>query len=157
MKNNTVMIKLRQTLSLTDSDIARIFELGDYSVTPDMIAGFLVGFPTDAGYLKCPSRGLIAFLEGLIVDRRGPNPKKPKAGAVAETTIDNSDVFKKLRIAFDLHEEDIHALLMQSNIVLEKNDFSAIFRKKGHKHYKVCSDPVLDAFLKGLENSPGGK
>ena len=39
----------------------------------------------------------------------------------------------------------------KSFLVLEKNDFSAIFRKKGHKHYKNCSDPVLDAFLKGIE------
>jgi uncharacterized protein YehS (DUF1456 family) len=155
MKNNTVMIKLRQTLALTDSDIARIFELGGYTVTPEMIAGYMFGFPTDEGYIKCPSRALIAFLEGIIIDRRGPNPKKPKAGAVAETTIDNSDVFKKLRIAFDLHEDDIHAILLQSNIILEKNDFSAIFRKKGHKHYKVCSDPVLEAFFKGLAESIG--
>lgn len=150
MKNNTAMIKIQAALALTSSDIARAFELGDYTATPEMIAGFLVGYPTDEGYLKCPNRALIAFLEGLIVDRRGPNPKKPKAGAVAETTIDNSDIFKKLRIAMDLHEEDIQILLQKSNVILEKNDFSAIFRKKGHKHYKVCSDPVLDAFLKGI-------
>lgn len=120
-----------------------------------MVAGFLVGFPTDEGYIKCPNRALIAFLDGLIVEKRGPSPRKTRPGAVVDTTIDNSDVFKKLRIAFDLHEEDVHALLQQSNIILEKNDFSAIFRKKGHKHYKVCSDPVLEAFFKGLESSFG--
>ena len=153
MKNNTVMIKLRQTFALTDSDITRIFELGGYTVTPEMIAGFLVGFPTDEGYIKCPNRALIAFMDGFIVDRRGPNPKKPDPGAGADTTIDNSDVFKKLRIALDLHEIDIQNMLVKSNVVLEKNDFSAIFRKKGHKHYKTCSDPVLDAFFKGIELS----
>lgn len=155
MKNNTVMIKLRQTLALTDSDITRIFELGAYTVTPEMIAGYLIGFPTEEGYIKCPSRALIGFLEGLIVDRRGPNPKKPSADAVVDTTVDNNDVFKKLRIALDLHEIDIQNMLVKSNVVLEKNDFSGIFRKKGHKHYKSCSDAVLDAFFKGIELSRG--
>lgn len=153
MKNNTVMIKLRQTFALTDSDIARLFDLGGYSVTPEMIAGFLVGFPTDEGYIKCPNRALIGFLDGFIVDRRGPNPNKPKPGAATDTTIDNNDVFKKLRIALDLHEIDIQNMLVKSNVVLEKNDFSGIFRKKGHKHYKACSDAVLDAFFKGIELS----
>ena len=153
MKNNTVMIKLRQTFALTDSDITRIFELGAYTVTPEMIAGYLVGFPTDEGYIKCPNRALIGFLDGFIVDRRGPNPNTPTPGAAPDTTIDNNDVFKKLRIALDLHEIDIQNMLVKSNVVLEKNDFSGIFRKKGHKHYKACSDAVLDAFFKGIELS----
>jgi len=155
MKNNTAMIKIQAALGLTPSDIARAFERGDYSITAEMLAGYMMGFPTDEGYIKCPNRALIAFLDGLIVDRRGPNPKKPKPGAVTDTTIDNSDIFKKLRIALDLHEEDIQLLLQKSNVILEKNDFSAIFRKKGHKHYKTASDPVLDAFLKGIAESIG--
>lgn len=155
MKNNTAMIKIPAALGLTPSDIARAFELGGYAVTPEMLAGYQVGFPTDAGYIKCPNRALIAFLDGLIVDRRGPNPRKSGPGAVPDTTIDNSDIFKKLRIALDLHEEDIQLLLQKSNVILEKNDFSAIFRKKGHKHYKVASDPVLDAFLNGISESMG--
>ena len=150
MKNNTVMIKVRQAFGLTDSDIARIFELGGYSATPEMVAGFQVGFPTDEGYIKCPNRALIAFRDGVSVDRRGPRPGKSRQGE-ADTTVDNNDVLKKLRIALDLHEVDVQEMLLKSNVVLEKNDFSAIFRKKGHKHYKNCSDPVLDAFLKGIE------
>jgi uncharacterized protein YehS (DUF1456 family) len=155
MKNNTAMIKIQAALGLTPDDIARAFALGGYSVTLEMLAGYLVGFPTDEGYIKCPNRALIAFLDGLIVDRRGPRPGKPKDGAAPDTTIDNSDIFKKLRIALDLHEEDIQLLLQQSNVILEKNDFSAIFRKKGHKHYKVASDPVLEAFLNGIASSMG--
>lgn len=155
MKNNTAMIKIQAALGLTPTDIARAFALGGYTVTAEMLAGYMVGFPTEEGYLKCPNRALIAFLDGLIVDRRGPNPKKPNPGAVAETTIDNSDIFKKLRIALDLHEEDIQILLQKSNVILEKNDFSAIFRKKGHKHYKNASDPVLEAFLAGVSESIG--
>ncbi len=155
MKNNTAMIKIQAALGLTPTDIVRAFESGGYAVTPEMLAGYLVGFPTDEGYIKCPNRALIAFLDGLIVERRGPRPGKPKPGAVADTTIDNSDIFKKLRIALDLQEEDLQLLLRKSNVILEKNDFSAIFRKKGHKHYKVASDPVLDAFLDGVAESRG--
>ena len=123
---------------------------GKPTATPEMVAGFQVGFPTDEGYIKCPNRALIAFLDGVIVDRRGPRPGKSRQGE-ADTTVDNNDVLKKLRIALDLHEVDVQEMLLKSNVVLEKNDFSAIFRKKGHKHYKNCSDPVLDAFLKGIE------
>ncbi len=155
MKTNVVLKKIQMSLALTESDMGRIFEKGDYTVTPEMLGGFLVESPTEEGYLKCPNRAVLAFLEGLIIDRRGPNPKKSVAGTVPDTTLDNSDVFKKLRIALDLHEEDIQILLQHSDVYLEKNDFSAIFRKKGHKHYKVCSDPVLEAFLHGVELSRG--
>jgi uncharacterized protein YehS (DUF1456 family) len=156
MKNNTALPRIQAALALTDLDIARAFGLGGYSITPEMLVGYRIEDPLEPGYIKCPNRALIAFLDGLIVDRRGPNPNKPKPGAVVDTTIDNSDIFKKLRIALDLHEEDIQLLLQKSNVVLEKNDFSAIFRKKGHKHYKTASDPVLEAFLAGVAESMGG-
>ena len=73
MKNNTAMIKIQATLGLTPSDIARAFERGDYSITAEMLAGYMMGFPTDEGYIKCPNRALIAFLDGLETGIREGN------------------------------------------------------------------------------------
>jgi uncharacterized protein YehS (DUF1456 family) len=37
-----------------------------------------------------------------------------------------------------------------AGIKVSKSELSALFRKKGHKHYQLCGDQFLRNFLNGL-------
>ena len=59
-------------------------------------------------------------------------------------------ILKKLRIAFDLKQEDIEALMARSNFKVSSSEIGALFRKAGHDNYRPCGDQLLRNFLKGL-------
>ena len=53
-------------------------------------------------------------------------------------------------MAFELKEEDMHAILDAAEFPLSKPELSALFRKPGHHNYRPCGDQLLRKFLKGL-------
>ncbi|MCF6217399.1 MAG: DUF1456 family protein [Gammaproteobacteria bacterium] len=61
----------------------------------------------------------------------------------------NNEIIKKLRIALDLKEIDMIEIFEMSGYEIKKSELSGIFRKEGHKNYKVCSDLLLNHFLNG--------
>ncbi|RMO70957.1 hypothetical protein ALQ37_00642 [Pseudomonas syringae pv. aptata] len=64
--------------------------------------------------------------------------------------ITNNIVLKKLRVAFELKEDDMHAILKSVDFPVSKPELSALFRKVGHTNYRACGDQLLRNFLKGL-------
>lgn len=62
----------------------------------------------------------------------------------------NNIIMKKLRIALNLKEEDILEIFELAEFEMTKPQITAIFRKKGHKHYKECQDQMMKKFLAGL-------
>ena len=64
--------------------------------------------------------------------------------------MDNNDIFKKLRIAFNMKDTDIIETLKLSNFEISKSEINAIFRNKSHRNYKPCGDQLLRNFLDGL-------
>ena len=103
----------------------------------------------DEGFEACPDDLLSAFLNGLIIERRGPPPagKPPVADAAA---CSNNDVLKKLRIAFKLHEKDVVSVVNAAGMTLSKGELGALFRKAEHKPFRPAGDQVVRKFLKGL-------
>jgi uncharacterized protein YehS (DUF1456 family) len=152
MTNNSVLQKIQFALRLTPAHIVRIYKAVGFPMDDKKAIGYFIDVTRHEDYLACPNQAVAAFLEGLIIERRGVNEKNPGPPQITELALDNNDVFKKLRIALDLHTEDLEAILERSNtdIDIEKVDFSSIFRKKGHKHYKGCPDALLEAFLLGV-------
>ncbi len=61
----------------------------------------------------------------------------------------NNEILKKLRIALDLKELDMIEIFEFAEYEITKSELSGVFRKEGHKNYKVCSDELLTAFLDG--------
>jgi uncharacterized protein YehS (DUF1456 family) len=105
----------------------------------------------DDGFAEASVEELSAFLDGLIVHRRGKREQKPGEGPVAPIqATTNNIVLRKLRIAFDLKEQGMLDLLDAGGFRLSKPELSALFRKQGHKHYRECGDQVLRYFLDGL-------
>ncbi len=62
----------------------------------------------------------------------------------------NNDIFKKLRVAHKLREEDIVNILALVDFRVSKSELNAFFRREDHPKYKECGDQILRNFLNGL-------
>lgn len=92
---------------------------------------------------------LVLFLEGLIALYRGKKDGESFHLPDESVAASNNDVLKKLRIALNFHEKDVREALALSSVQLSKSDFSALFRKAGHPHFRPCSDALLMSFING--------
>jgi uncharacterized protein YehS (DUF1456 family) len=64
--------------------------------------------------------------------------------------MNNNEVFKKLRVALQLRDDQIVEILKLVNFRISKGELSAFFRKEDHPNYKECGDQILRNFLNGL-------
>lgn len=149
MNNNDVIRSLRQTLNLNPSHIAALFTLGNLQVDLETITNLLKE-PSETAFMVCPDNYLSCFLDGLITQRRGKSDKKPEASPNNSPVLNNNLILKKLRIAFDLKEDDLLELLSLAEYETSRSELGSIFRKPGNKHYRECSDEFLMGFLVGL-------
>ncbi len=62
----------------------------------------------------------------------------------------NNDIFKKLRVALSLNNNDIVHILSLVDFKISNSELGAIFRKEDHENYKLCGDQLLRNFLNGL-------
>jgi uncharacterized protein YehS (DUF1456 family) len=67
-----------------------------------------------------------------------------------ESRITNNLVLKKLRVAFELKDGDMHQVFADAGFPVSKPELSALFRQPGHSNYRACGDQMLRNFLKGL-------
>ena len=64
--------------------------------------------------------------------------------------LTNNDIFKKLRVAHKLRDEDIVDILKLVDFRISKSELGAFFRNENHPKYMDCGDQVLRNFLNGL-------
>ena len=64
--------------------------------------------------------------------------------------LTNNDVFKKLRVALKLRDDDIVKILELVDFRISKSELGAFFRSEDHPKYKNCGDQILRNFLNGL-------
>ena len=102
----------------------------------------------DEGYAECSDRVLAHFLDGLVFHFRGRNESLPPRPV--EKRITNNVVLKKLRVAFELKDVDMHQTFEDAGFPVSKPELSALFRQPGHKNFRACGDQMLRNFLKGL-------
>ncbi|MFA5555591.1 MAG: DUF1456 family protein [Flavobacteriaceae bacterium] len=62
----------------------------------------------------------------------------------------NNDIFKKLRVALQLRDEEIIEILQLVDFRISKSELGAFFRAEDHPNYKECGDQILRNFLNGL-------
>lgn len=149
MKNNDVLRSIRHVLNLSDTAIVDIFNLAQDRIDQATVANFLKE-EDEAGYVECSNNLMTLFLDGLISYRRGKSEQNPVQTKPVFPPLTNNIILKKLRIAFDLKEDDFIELMSLADYEISKNELSAIFRKPGHKHYRECNDEFLMGFLVGL-------
>ncbi|MCO7513595.1 DUF1456 family protein [Pseudomonas guariconensis] len=147
MNHNDVLRSLRYMLKVSDAQMAEIIGLTGLEVSAETVASYLKK-EEEPGYVRCPERVMAHFLDGLVIHRRGRDDSRPPQPI--EVPVSNNTILKKLRVAFELKEEDLHAVLKAANFPVSKPELSALFRKVGHDNYRPCGDQLLRNFLKGL-------
>ncbi len=63
----------------------------------------------------------------------------------------NNIIFRKIKIALDLKNEDVLNIMSLANLPISKHELSAFFRRVDHKHYRICKDQILRNFLAGVQ------
>ena len=149
MINNDVLRSIRYMLDLSDGRIVEICALADPAFVVDKadVPGWLRK-ENEEGFVACDDRTLAHFLDGLIVQMRGRDESQPLRPV--EKRITNNLVLKKLRVAFQLKDVDMHEIFQQAGFPVSKPELSALFRQPDHKNYRACGDQLLRNFLKGL-------
>lgn len=149
MINNDVLRSIRYMLDLSDGMIADTCALADPAFVVDKadVPGWLRK-EDEEGFVPCDDRTLAHFLDGLIVHFRGRDESQPVRPV--EKRITNNLVLKKLRVAFQLKDVDMHDVFNAAGFPVSKPELSALFRQPDHKNYRACGDQMLRNFLKGL-------
>ena len=149
MINNDVLRSIRYMLDLSDNKVIEIIRLADpaFAIEKEDVRAFLLR-EDDPGYLACSDRVMAHFLDGLVVHRRGRDESLPPRPV--EKRINNNVVLKKLRVAFQLTDVDMHKAFADAGFPVSKPELSALFRQPEHKNYRPCGDQLLRNFLKGL-------
>lgn len=62
----------------------------------------------------------------------------------------NNDIFKKLRVALQLRDDQIVEIMQLVDFRITKSELGAIFRAEDHENYMECGDQILRNFLNGL-------
>lgn len=147
MTNNDILRRIRFTFSFSDTKMMELFASADYKVTRAQICDWLKK-DDDETFLSLSDLQLATFLNGFINDRRG---KKEGEQPVPETQLNNNIIFRKLKIALNLKDEDILNILAKAGMRISKHELSAFFRSPAQSQYRVCNDQILRNFLQGMQ------
>ncbi len=147
MQNNDIFRRIRYALDLRDSKVVEIFGNVNKKVTEGQVRYWLLR-DDNTSFVKLSDLELSAFLNGLIVSRRGLKGDSPPE---AEELLTNNIIFKKLRIALELHADGILEMLILAGFTFSRHELSSLFRRPDHKNYRECSDQLLKKFLKGMQ------
>ncbi len=147
MKNNDILRRLRYAFDFTDSKMISLFRLGGEEVTREEVSDWLKK-EDDPAFKSLHDIKLAVFLNGLINDRRG---KKEGEQPKLEKELNNNIIFRKLKIALNLKEEDILAIFSLVGMNISKHEISAFFRSPEQHQYRLCKDQILRNFIQGLQ------
>ena len=151
MTNNDTLRRLRYALDINDAKVAETVALSGRPTTAEEAASWLKR-EDESGYAELSDALLCRFLDGLIIDKRGPHP----SGNAPEPLefLSNNEILKKLRIALELKEGDVLAVFKKAEFVVTKAELGSFFRKEGHRNYRKCPEQVLRKFIHGLSAKP---
>ena len=150
MTNNDFLRRLRYALNIKDNIMVQIFKKGNITVRREDVLDYLKK-DIDEGFKKLNNNGLIAFLDGLIIQKRG---KKEDGTPVPQIKVTknnlNNVLLRKLRIALSFKSYDMIKIFKLGGVEISEGELSALFRSEDHKNYKECGDKYIRVFLKGL-------
>lgn len=152
MTNNDILRRLRFSFDYSDTKMIEIFSLGNCITNRATISGNLKKEDSD-GYIRLSDYDFAKFLNGFIILHRGKQEGKEP---VAEKVLNNNIIFRKLKIALNLRDENILQLLEAAEYPISKHELSAFFRKPDSSKYRECKDQILRYFLIGLQKKYKG-
>ena len=146
MNYNDVMRSIRYTFDFSDAEMINIFSLANHEVTRSQVSDWLKREedPEQKGLYDID---LAIFLNGFINLKRG---KKEGPQPVPEKSLNNNIIFRKLKIALNLKDDDILAILRLAGMRVSRHELSAFFRKPSQSQFRLCQDQMMRNFLKGV-------
>ena len=147
MTNNDYLRSIRYLLDVGDSKLVELMKLSGISIPLDEVKAYLKN-EEDEGYIPCNDEVMAHFLDGMVYYKRGKD--ESRTPPPFELPITNNTVLKKLRVAFELKEDDMHAVLALAGFKIGRSELSALLRKKEHPNYRECGDQLLRNFFKGI-------
>ena len=150
MTNNDFLRRLRYALNIKDNVMVQIFKKGKIVLTREDVIDYLKK-DIDEGFKKLNNNDLIAFLDGLIIQKRGKREDGTPVPQVKVTKNNlNNILLRKLRIALSFKSYDMIKIFKLGGVEISEGELSALFRSEDHKNYKECGDKYIRVFLKGL-------
>ena len=150
MTNNDFLRRLRYALNIKDNVMVQIFKKGKIVLTREDVIDYLKK-DIDEGFKKLNNNDLIAFLDGLIIQKRGKREDGTPIPQVKVTKNNlNNILLRKLRIALSFKSYDMIKIFKLGGVEISEGELSALFRSEDHKNYKECRDKYIRVFLKGL-------
>lgn len=147
MTNNDILRRLRYALDINDAHVVKIFSHVVERPDPVRVCSWLRKEDHE-DFQELPETMLCSFLDGLIIERRGPHP----SGKVPEALgfLSRNEILKKLRIALSMRDEDMLAVFKLADFVVTKSELGSFYRAEGQRNYRKCPEQVLRKFLVGL-------
>ncbi len=153
MNNNDVLRRLRYALNVDDDALGELFRLGGVDASREQLWAWM-GRVGEPGTVELNDDTMEAFLDALVLQRRGPPPAHIKPPPTEPLT--NNAVLKKLRVALKLRDGQMLDIFAAGGHPLGKAELGGLFRQRGHRHYRDCGNQLLRAFLAGLSKGPPG-
>ncbi len=149
MTNNDTFRRLRYALNKNDIAMAQITSKSGRETTEAEVINWLK-FEDEPEFATLSDSSLCSFLDGLIVEKRGPHP----SGNVPKPLefLSNNEVLKKLRIAMNLQSDGMLAVFKKAEFDVSNAELGSFFRRADHPKFAQCPEQVLRKFITGLSN-----
>lgn len=147
MTNNDIIRRIRYIFDFSDSKMIELFSLAGHQVTRSQISDWMKK-EDDPSFIDLDDYQLAIFLNGLIIEKRG---KKDGEQPIPEKRLNNNIIFRKLRIALNLKDDDILEILALADMRISKHELSAFFRNPNQRQYCACNDQIIRNFLHGMQ------
>lgn len=147
MDNNDVLRRLRYTFSLDDDKMMELFTLGNRPANRAEISSWMKR-EGDEDFIELQDPELAAFLNGFIIEKRGKQEGKEP---VAEKTLSNNLILRKLKIALNLRGEDIMELFKLVNKQITQSEIGSFLRNNQHPKYRDFNGQYMRNFMNGLQ------
>ena len=147
MDNNLILKKLRYAFNLEDDQMIELFAKGNLEVTRAEVSDWMKK-EDHPDFKTINDKILATFLNGFIIDKRG---KKDGVQPPNEKKLNNNLIFRKLKIALTLRDDDIVKIFGLVDLDVSKHEINALFRNPAQKQYRECKDQFLRNFIFGLE------
>ncbi|MEP2774639.1 MAG: DUF1456 family protein [Luteolibacter sp.] len=127
MTNNDILRRLRYAFHFPDVQMAKIIAHTGVEITPAQVKSWLLRDEED-GFQELSDSDLCRFLDGLIIEKRGPRLD----GTTPEPFqfLSTNESLKKLRIALELREEGMLEVFERVDFVVTKAELGSFFRSK---------------------------
>ena len=147
MTNNDTLRRLRYALNKNDVAMAQITSKSGRKTSEEEVINWLK-LEDEPGYMALSDMDLCSFLDGLIVEKRGPHP----SGNVPKPMefLSNNEILKKLRIALNLQSDGMLDVFKKAEFDVSNSELGSFFRRPDHSKFAKCPEIVLRKFIKGL-------